>query len=144
MAQEGVYMAKSFKQIHVRLDDKTIDQVKKLAKKSGISEAQATRDLIKKGLAMEWSDENTDELSKLIRDQLEIVIKPHVERICSLSSKSGHMSATAAFLNMQSLLDIVPVERRKDIRTLYDSARKKAVEYMRTPTSEWNEKEDNR
>ena len=66
----------------------------------------------------------------------------NVERICSLSSKTGHMAATATFLNTQALVDIVPHERRKDIRPMYDSARKKAVEYMRTTTSDWNEKED--
>ncbi|HRC81216.1 MAG TPA: hypothetical protein PLF27_07505 [Sedimentibacter sp.] len=135
-------MAKSFKQMHLRLDDSTQEQIKKLAKKSGISEAEATRRLIKKGLAIEWADENIDFLTKIIRDQLEIVLKPSVERICSLASKTGHMSATAAFLNVQALMDLVPVERRKDVRPMYENARKKAVEYMRTPTNEWDERKN--
>lgn len=68
---------------------------------------------------------------------MEIVIRPHIERLAKLASKSRHMSATAAFLNVQALMDLVPIERKKDVREMYESARKKAVEYMRTKTYEW-------
>lgn len=64
---------------------------------------------------------------------MEVVIKPHIERLAKLSSKTGHIGATGAFLNVQALMDLVPVERRKDVRDMYESAKKKAVVYMRTP-----------
>jgi hypothetical protein len=44
---------------------------------------------------------------------------PHVERLAALSSKSGHMSATAAFLNVQAFMDLVPSEKRKNLKELY-------------------------
>lgn len=124
------------------VDDKTYEQITAISDKTSKSVADVTRELIKKGLASEWVNENDDLISRIVRQQLEAVLRPQVERICSLASKTGHMAATATFLNVQALMDIVPAERRKDVRPMYDSARKKAVEYMRTPTTEWNEKED--
>lgn len=35
-------------------------------------------------------------------------------------------------------MDLVPKENRKEVRTMYEKARKMAVEYMRTKTDDWN------
>lgn len=64
-------------------------------------------------------------------------MKPHIERLAKLSSKSGHMSATAAFHQIQALMDLVPDEKRKNVFEMYESARKKAAKYMRTRTDDW-------
>lgn len=116
----------------LRLDRETYQQLKNISEKTGDSMAEVLRNVIKKGLAYEWMDDHQDPLASLIRQQLDIVMKPHVERLAALSSKGSHMAATAAFLNVQALMDLVPPERKKDVREMYESARKKAVEYMRT------------
>jgi len=41
--------------------------------------------------------------------------------LARLSSKSGHISATAAFLNVQALIDLVPKENRKDVKPMYEN-----------------------
>ena len=69
---------------------------------------------------------------------MELVLKPHTERLAALSSKSGHMAAAAAFLNVQALMDLVPKENRRSVREMYDNARKKAFAYMRTKANDWD------
>lgn len=62
-------------------------------------------------------------------------MKPHIARLAALTSKLGHMSATATFLNVQAFQDLVPTEKKKDIKVLYEKARKKAGAYMKVPAS---------
>lgn len=127
---------KDFYRISVTLDKNTYNQLKEIASNRGESLANVMRENIKKGLASNWINENSNMVATLVRQQMEIVLKPHTERLAKLMSKSGHMSATAAFLNVQALMDLVPKENRKDVKGMYDSARKKAVEYMRTKTED--------
>lgn len=121
----------------IRLDKETYEQLDEMAKNRNEPLANIIRETINKGLASDWVDENTNLIARLIRQQMEIVIKPHIERLAALSSKGGHMSATAAFLNVQALMDLVPDERRKDVVAMYNDARKKSAEYMRTRTSDF-------
>jgi hypothetical protein len=121
----------------LRLDKKTFDELNRIAQSRDESLADVIRKIIRKGLAMEFIDESEDIICTIVRKQIDIAIKPHIERLAKLASKSGHMSATAAFLNVQALIDLVPKENRKNVKTMYDNARKKAVEYMRTRTEEW-------
>lgn len=127
----------AFKRYSLCVDEKTYNAIKSISETTGSSVADVSRQLITKGLATEWVDENVDLVSSIVRQQLEVVMKPHVERLAKLSSKSGHMAATAAFLNVQALMDLVPPERKKDVKVMYDSARKKAAEYMKTKAEDW-------
>lgn len=123
----------------LRLDKKTFDKLNRIAQSEDESLADVIRKIIRKGLAMEFIDESEDIICNIVRKQIDIAIKPHIERLAKLASKSGHMSATAAFLNVQTLMDLVPKENRKNVKAMYDSARKKAVEYMRIRTEDWKE-----
>jgi predicted DNA-binding protein len=131
----------AFKRYSLCVDEKTYNAIKTISDTTGNSIAEVSRDLIEKGLATEWVDENVDLISSIVRKQMEAVLKPHVERLAKLSSKSGHMSATAAFLNVQAFQDLVPVERKKDVVSLYSSARKKAAEYMKIKAEDWDKEE---
>ena len=122
----------------IRLDKNTYDKLEQIANQRGEKLANIIRETINKGLASEWMDENKELIANTVRQQIDIAIKPHIERLAKLSSKSGHMSATAAFLNVQALMDLVPDTKRKATREMYDSARKKAAAYMKTPTEDWN------
>ena len=115
----------------IRLDKKTHNRLEQISNSTGDSMAETIRKAIEKGLALEWADENIDLIAQVVREQVEIALKPSVERICSLTSKTGHMSATSAFLNVQALMDLVPTERQKDVREMYNNAQKKAAEHMR-------------
>jgi len=134
---EGAFMPN--KRFSVTVDEKTAAEVEAIANKTGESLSEVTRELIKKGLAAGWVDENVDLVTHIVRQQLEAVIKPHVERLAKLSAKTGIMASTATFLTVQAFQDLVPQERRKIPVEMYEKARKKAAEYMRTPVEDLND-----
>ena len=113
------------------------DQIQIISENNGDSFSETVRKLVNRGLTEKVYEENTDLIAWVVRQQLEIVMKPHIERLAALSSKSGHMSATAAFLNVQALMDLVPKEQRKDVRVFYENARKKAAGYMKIKAEDW-------
>lgn len=127
------------RKVTIKLREEQFDQIQAIANNNGESLSETIRKLLDRAMNERILEENTNLLASLIRQQMEIVIKPYIERLAKLSSKSGHMSATSAFLNAQALMDIVPVERRKDVRDMYDSARKKAVVYFRENTNDFND-----
>lgn len=129
---------KNAQQIHLRVTDDDYKKIKNLAHKRGIMVTELLREFIDQGLQEKLAEENLDLVASVVRQQLDAVMKPHIERLASISSKAGHMSATAAFLNAQALVELVPTERQRDIRVMYDNARKKAVEYMRVKTSDFD------
>lgn len=114
----------------IRLDKNTYNELNRIAESRNEPLANVIRETIKKGLASDFVDESQDLIAKLVRQQMAAVLKPHTERLAKLMSKSGHMSATAAFLNVQALMDLVPNEKRRNVKEMYESARKKAVAYM--------------
>lgn len=130
-------MAVELRKISVRINSDVYNQLEIIAAKRGDTISDVTRDLINAGLNERVLEENTDLIGQIVRQQIDAVMKVHVERLAKLSSKTGHMAATAAFLNVQALMDIVPPERRKDVRAMWESARKKAAAYIKTPTSEF-------
>jgi len=127
----------NFYKTTIRLDKKTYEKLEQITKNRDEKLAFVIRKYIEKGLAMEYVDESKDIIATLIREQLEVVMKPHIERLAALSSKSGHMSATAAFLNVQALMDLVPKENKRNVREMYENARKKSAAYMKTKTEDW-------
>lgn len=128
----------NFYKTTIRLDKETYETLNQIAKNRKEPLADIIREHIKKGLAKDYVDGSKDIIANMIREQLEIVLKPSVERLAALSSKAGHMAATSAFLNVQAMMDLVPKENRKDVRTMYENARKKAVTYMKMRTEDWD------
>jgi hypothetical protein len=134
-------MAEDFQMLHIRVTKEKYQQIKDVAGKNRIAIADLIRQYIDEGLTERIVDEHTDLIAHVVKKQLEVVLKPHVERLAALSSKGGHMAARATFLNVQALMDLVPPENRKDVRAMYDSASKKAVAYMQMPVEEYDKEE---
>lgn len=130
---------KKAQQIHLRVNDDDYEKIKNLAHKRGMMVSELLREFIDHGLQEKLAEENLNLVASVVRQQLDAVMKPHIERLASISSKAGHMSATSTFLNAQALVDLVPTERQRDIRTMYEKARIKAVAYMRMRTNEFDD-----
>lgn len=126
------------KRFSISIDEETYKEIERISNSTEESIAEVTRDLIKKGLKGNWMEDNRNDIASIVRSSMELVIKPHVERLAKISAKGGHMSATATFLNVQALIDLVPKERGKDVIKMYESARVKSVSYMKIPTDEFN------
>lgn len=130
-------MSVELRKTSVKLYQRQYDAIERMAKNEGMSISDVMRELIDRALTEKVTEENTDLIAHVVKKQLEVVLKPHVERLAALSSKGGHMAARATFLNVQALMDLVPPENRKDVRAMYESASKKAVAYMHMPVEEY-------
>ena len=120
-----------FHKVTFRLPNHTYKELEAIAKNRDESLAFIIRAYVSKGMAKDYTDDSKDTITSIVRTTIKAELKPSVERLARISSKAGHMAATATFLNVQALMDLVPKENRKDVRELYDRARKKAVSYMK-------------
>lgn len=134
-------MSIELRKTSVKLYQRQYEAIERIAKNEGISVSDVIRDLIDRSLTERVVEENTDLIAHIVRKQVEVVMKPHIERLAALSAKGGHMAARATFLNVQALMDLVPVENRKDVMAMYDSASKKATAYMTMPVEEFKVQE---
>jgi predicted CopG family antitoxin len=131
-------MAYKFKRFSVCVDDDTYEKLINITKVTGDSLAEVSRELIKKGLAKDYVEDSKSIIASLVREQLQIVLKPNIERLAKIESKTAHMAATATFLNVQALMDLVPVDKRKDVKKMYENARKKAVTYVKQKAEDFD------
>lgn len=116
----------------ITVDEETYKKLTERSKSTGESIAESARYFMKRGIGLSFAEDSLDIIASVVRQQMEVTIKPHVERLAALSSKTGHMASRSTFLNVQALQDLVPAEKKKDVVAMYDKASKKAAEYMRS------------
>ena len=127
------------KRISITFTDEQADVIEKIARREGNSFADTVRGLCDEAIKIQVSSDNIDLVAGIIDERLRSILKPHVERLASLSAKGAIMSATSTFLNAQALADLVPSERRKDLVEIYEKARIKGVAYVKGRVTESEE-----
>ncbi len=118
--------------------DEQAEVIEKIARRSGNSFADTVRGLCDKATKIEVAADNINLVTEIIDERLRAILKPHVERLASISVKGAIMSATSTFLNAQALADFVPSERRKDLVETYERARLKGVAYVKGKVTDLN------
>lgn len=130
---------KGGKKFSIVLNNDVNQLIENISEKTNVSKAEVIRGLINKGLREDMNKDYENLVADVVRKQMEIVIKPHIERLAKISAKSGHMAGRSAFLNAQIARDLVPAERRRDVNELWNNAQKKAVAYMKLKVNEYGE-----
>ena len=120
--------------VGIQITDELFRTLDNIAKKQGTSISEVIRNFIFQGLNDEVTKENMDFISRVIREQLDLVIAPYINRLTGQMNKAGVMAATAAFLNSETIQNLVPPDRRKKAQDVYIQARKQGVNYMKDPT----------
>ncbi|MFQ9249284.1 MAG: hypothetical protein ACLR3R_18705 [Clostridium paraputrificum] len=111
--------------------EEQVEAIENIRKIEGISFGDVVRQLCDKALSENISEKNTDFIADILEEVVSSVMKPHVERLASISAKGAIMSATSTFLNAQALSDFVPVDRRRDFANTYEKARLKGIAYVK-------------
>ncbi len=119
------------KRISIAFTDEQAEVIEKISKREGRSFADTVRSLCDEAIKLQASNDNIDLITGIIDERLSAILKPHVERLASLSAKGAIMSATSTFLNAQALSDFVPKERRKDFVESYEKAKLKGIAYVK-------------
>ena len=119
------------KSITTIFTEEEYDNIRILAAKKDTSMNEIVREYVINGLNGTLSQQNLDILVPVIRDQLKSILDPAVSRLSSLSAKACVQSGAAAYLSAEALHSFVSPERSQDFFEAYESARKKAVLYMK-------------
>ncbi|MBS3976621.1 MAG: toxin-antitoxin system HicB family antitoxin [Syntrophomonadaceae bacterium] len=116
-------MTKYPKYFRIRLTDDLHKRLQAAATRRGHSVATLIRDILDQALTEGAAVDGREVLDKAIRR----AIKPDIERLATLLAKSTIAGATSMYLNMQAIEDL----GKTDATEMYQTARKKAVAYMR-------------
>lgn len=122
---------KLHKRINVPFPDETYEIILNMSKKGNMSMNAVVRELVEQALKLQVSTDNIDLVTKIIREQLSVILKPSIERLASLSAKTCVQSSTAAYLTAETIARFVPDNLQMDVKEAYEAARKKGVEYTR-------------
>ena len=124
------------RKVNLLLEQETYDNLEKLAALRGGSTtvSDIIRESIDYNLTANYCVENIDLITKIMREELQDILKPALDRIAALSSKSCVQAATASYLNAEALSRFVPEKERMDVKEGYDAARKKGVAYVKGKT----------
>lgn len=72
-------MSIELRKTSVKLYQRQYEAIERIAKNEGISVSDVIRDLIDRSLTERVVEENTDLIAHIVRKQVEVVMKPHIE-----------------------------------------------------------------
>lgn len=113
----------------VSFDEETYNQLCHYSAKNNVDKASLIRAWTIEALNGKLSSENIDFITKIIRNELSNVLKPSVERLAALSAKTCIQAGTSAYLSAEAIASFVPPNRQREVKEVFDLARKQAVEY---------------
>lgn len=113
--------------IRFRVPPKMKNEWLALCKSRDESEAELGRRLVKKAIEQGGVETALDEIVSIIRIAMKDVMKPNIERLASIESKTSISSATAMYMLTQVLHN-----QGEDAMQLYEDARKKAINFVKT------------
>lgn len=128
--RKGTIMTK-YPRINVTFDPITYQQIKLIAEKNDRSMSDVIREYTRKSLNGDLTKDNIDYVAGIIREQLNIILRPSVERLAALSAKTCIQAGTSAYLNAEALARLVPAELQMDLEEAYEAAKIKAVRYIK-------------
>lgn len=124
------------KKVHIAFDIETYTTLSEIAAKKHMTVTELCRTYIYEGISGKICEDNLNIITKVIREQLQVQLKPSVERLAALNVKTGIMAASSTYLTAETLASFVPTEKRKAFDESYEKARKKAIYYMRSKTDD--------
>lgn len=113
--------------ISVRLPEDTYDALLALASRRQEAISAVARRLLIDSIASEAAADGKDVITDAVRRSMRDVLRPFEDRLAKLSAKAAVAAATAMFLNTQCIADL----GKNNAVELYQTARKKAVAYLR-------------
>lgn len=105
--------------------------VRNIAKAEDRSVSAVYRDLVEKGLVAGGYRSGGQDMAGMVRDAVQEALRPHVERLASISAKGTQISAAAFFLAAYNGRQSVPAYSQAEYDELAAQARKLGIEYLK-------------
>lgn len=124
----------------VILSEQEFEQIKVISAKNHKSMSEVGRNYIIQGMRGEVTENNIEFLAPIIREQLQSVLAPKMERMIALQSKTCMQASVAAYLSADAILKFVPPGQRAEVKESYDAAKKQAIIFTKSKV-DMNEEE---
>ena len=106
------------------------DSLKRLSSKTHKPVAEIIRGYIRNGMNIDGSKEDIDFIRKQIREELDIMLKPQVNRLAKLLMRIGMMTISFCYFNSKIIFHFVPFRDRESYEELMAKAKHSAAVYL--------------
>lgn len=127
---------KKLPRINVQFNDDSYEQIKLLAHMEGKSMSEVVRTWTEERLNGEINVKNIALITDIIREQLNAVLQPGIERLAALSAKTCIQSSAAAYLTAETISRFLEDYEQEEFSEIYEKARKKGVAYTKNKNLE--------
>lgn len=107
------------------------DLIQQIAAQEQRPMSEVLRDLVEKGLAVSGAGIEQDHLYETVRQAVEEVTRPSVERLAKISAKATQISSAAFFMSIFAATRGVGVEEQTEIQEAAESARRLGIQYLK-------------
>ena len=125
-------MRTDVKRINVSFDIETYKRIENIAHKEHRSMSDVVREWAIEGINGNLTTSNLDILAPIIREQLQSILDPKMERMIALQAKTCLQASIAAYLSADAILKFVPPGQRAEVKESYDVAKKKSIEFLKS------------
>ena len=130
---------KETRKISVRILSDTYASLEALAASRQITPSELIREYIDKGLSVDATLADMDNIRAHIRAELESYLRPQVDRIIKCVVKGGIVSSAGYFLTAKALADFVPPEFQVEYEDALLESKKLGIAHMQVKDSKVEE-----
>ena len=105
----------------------TLEQLDKLASKSGWSTSSVIREAVDKYLDIQSYTDNIDLITNIIRQELDCSIKNQTNRLAALINRLTIISAAGYYTGISTVADLIDRDRYSSFEKIENLARRKAL-----------------
>ena len=101
-----------------------------IAAKRHITVSELIRDYIDKGMDVDKAAQDIDFIRKQIREELDLIIKPQVNRLAKLLMRIGMMTISFCYFNSKLVHLFAPLDERVSYEELMTECKHNAAAYL--------------
>jgi hypothetical protein len=110
--------------------EKTKSELETIAAKRHISVSELIRDYIDKGMNIDKTASDIDFIRKQIREELDIMLKPQINRLAKLLMRIGMMTISFCYFNSKLVHYFTPLDERVSYEELMSECKHNAAAYL--------------
>lgn len=112
------------------ISEKVKSELEVLSAKRHISTSELIRDYIDKGMNIDKTASDIDFIRRQIREEMEAMLKPQVNRLAKLLMRIGMMTVSFCYFNSKIVHMFMPLEERTSYEELMAECKHNAAAYL--------------
>ena len=112
------------------ISEKMKSELDTVAAKRHITVSELIRDYINKGMNVDKTASDIDFIRKQIREELDVMLKPQINRLAKLLMRIGMMTISFCYFNSKLVYLFVPMDDRTSYEELMAECKHNAAAYL--------------